>query len=105
MLVELCARNYVTHDGLVNRIDGLSKSSIVINSKTYIFIEFLNTKIGFLTCLANAYLYKDKGIDSTSTLIEPQTKEITTRKNQIHLITSRQFSIQLVAAQAIHCLH
>ena len=65
MLVELCAGNYATHDGLVNGADGLFKTFMLINSKTYIFIEFLNTKIGSLTRLANAHLYKDKNIDRT----------------------------------------
>jgi hypothetical protein len=76
MLVELCAGNYATHDGLVNGADGLLKTFILINSKTYIFIEFLNPKIGSLTRLANAHLYKDKNICRTWTPIEPQTKEI-----------------------------
>ena len=60
MLVELCAGNYATHDGLVNRADGLFKTFMLINSKIYIFIKFLNTKIGSLTCLANAHLYKEQ---------------------------------------------
>ena len=70
MLVELCAGNYATHDGLVNGADGFFKTFMLINFKTYIFIEFLNTKIGSLTRLANAHLYKDKNIDPTWTPIE-----------------------------------
>ena len=101
MLIELCAGNYTIHDGLVNGVDGLFKSSIVMNSKTYIFIEFLNTKVGSLTCLVNAHLYKDKTIDSIWTPIEPQTKEIIIGKNQTHLITCIQFPIQLAADQTI----
>ena len=94
MLVELCAGNYATHDGLVNEASSLFKSSIVINSKTYIVIEFLNTKVGSLSSLANAHLYKDKTIDPTWTPIKPQTKRIRIQKN---LITCIQFPIQLVA--------
>jgi hypothetical protein len=34
MLVELCVRNYATHDGLVNGADGIFQGSIkVFNSQ------------------------------------------------------------------------
>ena len=102
MLVELYAENYATHDDLVNVADGLFKIFMLINSKTYIFIEFLNTKIGSLTRLANAHLYKDKNINPIWTPIEPQTKEIRIGKNETHLKTRIQFSIQLAAARTIH---
>ena len=71
MLVELCAGNYATHDGLVNGADRFFKTFILINSKTYIFIEILNIKIESLTHFANAHLYKDKNICPTWTPIEP----------------------------------
>ena len=74
MLLELCAGNYATYDGLINGADRFFKTFILINSKIYIFIEFLNIKIGSLTRLANACLYNDKNIDPTWTPIEPQTK-------------------------------
>ena len=102
MLVELCAGNYATHDGLVNGADGFFKTFMLINFKTYIFIEFLNTKIGSLTRLANAHLYKDKNIDPTWTPIEGQTKEIRIGKSGTHLITRIQFPIQLAAARTVH---
>ena len=102
MLVELYPENYAIHDGLVNVADGLFKIFMFINSKIYIFIEFLNTKIGSLIRLANAHLYKDKNIDPTWTPIEPQTKEIRSGKNETHLIIRIQFPIQLAAARTVH---
>ena len=92
--MELCIGYYATYDGLVNGADGIFKIFILIDSKTYIFIEFLNIKIGSLTHLANVRLYKDKNIDPTWTPIEPQTKEIRIGKNETHIITRIQFPIQ-----------
>jgi len=102
MLIELCGGNYATHDGLVNGVDDLFKTSILMNSRTYIFIQFLNIKIGSLTRLVNTYLYQDKSIDPTWTSIEHQTKEIQIGTNETHLITRIQFPIQLATAQTIH---
>ncbi len=49
MLVELCANNYVTFDGLVNGVDGIFKASTRYCEKTIIWIMFYNSKIGTLT--------------------------------------------------------
>jgi hypothetical protein len=47
MLVKLCARNYVTHDGLVIGADGIFQGSIkVFNSQEVIWILFNNPKCG-----------------------------------------------------------
>jgi hypothetical protein len=40
MLVELCASNYATFDGLVNRVDGIFKASTIYCEKTIIWIMF-----------------------------------------------------------------
>jgi len=48
MLVELCANNYVTSNGLVNGANGIFKASITNCEKTIIWIMFHNFKIGTL---------------------------------------------------------
>ncbi len=49
MLVDLCARNYVTHDGLVNGVDGIFQGSTkIFNSQEVIWILFNNPKCGQL---------------------------------------------------------
>ncbi len=47
MFIELCTRNYATYDELVNGLDGLFKTCM--NNKSYIWIDFLNPKIGYHT--------------------------------------------------------
>jgi hypothetical protein len=45
MLVEFCARNYVTHNGLVNGVDGIFQGSTkVFNSQEVIWVLFNNPK-------------------------------------------------------------
>jgi hypothetical protein len=49
MLVDLCAGNYVTHDGLVNGVDGIFQGSTkIFNSQEVIWILFNNPKCGQL---------------------------------------------------------
>jgi len=48
MLVELCAGNYVTSNGLVNGTNGIFNASITYCEKTIIWIMFHNSKIGTL---------------------------------------------------------
>jgi hypothetical protein len=45
MLVELCASNYITYDGLVNGVDGIFKELTTYCDKTIIWIMFQNFKI------------------------------------------------------------
>jgi len=76
MLVELCAQNYATHDGLVNGVDGIFQDSTkVFNSQEVIWILFNNPKCGQLTKLKNAHLYEHE-IHPTWTPIEPISKDI-----------------------------
>jgi hypothetical protein len=73
MLVELCARNYATHDGLVNGVDGIFQGSTkVFNSQEVIWILF-NNPCGQLTRIKNAHLYEHE-IHATWTPIEPLSK-------------------------------
>jgi hypothetical protein len=46
MLVELCAGNYATFDGLVNGIDDIFKTWTTYCEKTIIWIMLQNFKIG-----------------------------------------------------------
>ncbi len=43
-VVELCARNYATYDGLLNGIDGVFKTSTSYHNKTIVRILFPNKK-------------------------------------------------------------
>jgi hypothetical protein len=45
MLVKLCARNYDTLDGLVNGVDEAFKDFTQISWKSFIWIQFYNSKI------------------------------------------------------------
>jgi hypothetical protein len=47
MLVELCAKNYATHDGLVNGANGIFQRSIkTFNPQEVIWILFNKPKCG-----------------------------------------------------------
>jgi hypothetical protein len=48
MLVELCASNYATFDGLMNGANDIFKTSTYCE-KTIMWIMFQNSKIGTLT--------------------------------------------------------
>jgi hypothetical protein len=45
MVIELCAKNYATYDGLVNGVDGVLKISTSYHNKTIVWILFPNPKI------------------------------------------------------------
>ncbi len=83
MLVELCASNYATFDGLVNGIDGIFKTSTTYCEKTIIWIMFQKFKIGTLIRKKNHYY---NNIDSKWTLIEPIFKDIKIGKSQSFII-------------------
>jgi hypothetical protein len=42
MLVELCARNYGTFDGLVDGVDGIFEDFTKTISKSFVWIHFHN---------------------------------------------------------------
>ncbi len=48
-LVELCARNYETSDGLMNGVDGIFEGFTKTISKLFVWIHFHNPKIGHNT--------------------------------------------------------
>jgi hypothetical protein len=102
MLVQLCARNYATHDGLVNGVDKIFQvSTKVFNSQEVIWILFNNLKCGQFIRIKNAHLYEHE-LHPTWTPIEPISKDIQIGSNSFHIITRTQFSIQLVVTCIIH---
>ena len=101
MVVELC-NNYVISDGLVNGADGSFKTLTKFNDKSYVWIQFYNTKVGIATRFSHSHFYKSYDIDSTWIPIESVAKEIKIGKNQSHLIARIHFPIQLAAAKTIH---
>jgi hypothetical protein len=48
ILIELCASNYATFDGLVNGVHNIFKTSTTYNKKIIIWIMFQNFKIKIL---------------------------------------------------------
>jgi len=101
MLVELCAKNYATHDGLVNGENGIFQGSTkVFDSQKVIWILFNNFKRGKLTRIKNAHLYELE-IHPTWTPIESISKDIQIGSNVSHTIRT-QFSIQLATTCTIH---
>jgi hypothetical protein len=59
MLVELCAGNCATFDGLVNGTDGILKTSTTYCEKTIIWIMFQNSKIRTLTRKKYSHYYNN----------------------------------------------
>jgi hypothetical protein len=85
MVVELCARNYATYDGLVNGIDGIFKTSTSYHNKTIVWILFANPKIRIFLMLAkkkSTHLYTNN-IKPNWTPIEPIIKNIKKWKKSI----------------------
>jgi hypothetical protein len=75
MLVELCASNYSTNNGLVNGANGIFQAFQASNSQKVIWILFNNIKSGQLTRTKNAHFYEHK-IHPTWTPIESISKDI-----------------------------
>jgi hypothetical protein len=74
MLVELCVRNYDTLDGLINGADGTFKDFTQTSSKSFIWIEFYNSKIGNKMKNKNLHIYEQFLIITTEwTPIEKKT--------------------------------
>ncbi len=60
---------------LFNGPNGLFKPTTCLNNKPYIRIDFMNPNIGFHTQHKNAFMYRNKNIQSKQTPIEPIVKE------------------------------
>jgi hypothetical protein len=102
MLVELCVRNYATHDGLVIYANGIFQGSTkVLNSQKVIWILFNDPKCGQFTRIKNAYLYEHE-IHPTWTPIKPISKDIQVGSNSSYIITITQFPIQLATTHTTH---
>ncbi len=75
MLVELCAGNYATSNGLVNGVDGIFKTLTTYCEKIIIWIMFQNFEIRTLTKEKYNHYYNND-IDSKWTPIELIIKDI-----------------------------
>jgi len=103
MLVELCASNCATRDGLFNRVDRVFQYAFKLHdSESLILIAFNNPKIVSTTRIWNQHLYTTN-IPKHWTPIQPISKEIQVGVNSSHVITCTQYLIQLVAIHTIHC--
>jgi hypothetical protein len=93
MLVKLCASNYLTHDGLVNGVDGIFQtSSKLLNSQQVIWISFNNPKSDQLI----------KNLKCTWTPINFIFRDIKIGLNSIHIKTNIQFHVQLIITCTIN---
>jgi hypothetical protein len=81
MVVELCAGNFATYDGLVHGANGVFKTSTYYHNKTIVWILFQNQKIGVLTREKSTHFHIDN-IQPNWTPIEPIIKDIRINKNQ-----------------------
>jgi len=86
MLVELCASNYATFDGLVNGINGIFKALTTYCEKIIIWIMSQNFKIRTLTREKYNH-YNDNNIESKWAPIEPIIKDLKVGKSQSFIIT------------------
>jgi hypothetical protein len=103
MLVELCARNYETSDGLVNGANGIFEDFIESISKSFVWIHFHNPQIGHNALIKNLQIYDEfTRLDKQRTPIECKIAEIQVGNNLSHTITRIQFPIQLHVTQTIH---
>jgi hypothetical protein len=102
MLIELCAGNYATHDGLFNGANGVFQYVTKLQkNESLIWIGFNNPKAISTTIIWNWNLYTTH-IHETWTPIQPISKEIQIRKNSSHLITSTRYPIELATTRTIH---
>jgi ATP-dependent exoDNAse (exonuclease V) alpha subunit len=96
MLVELCASNYATSNGLVNGVDVTFQDYIENNPKPFIWIDLYNSQIGI-----NAHI-KNSHIDEQFPPIDKKWTKLQIGSNPSHIITRIQFPIQLVTTRTIH---
>jgi hypothetical protein len=102
MLVELCAGNHVTHDGLVNGADGIFKD-LTSTPESLVWIDFGSPRIGVETRLKYRHVYqRHPNIQSNWTPITQKTAEIQIGMNYLHIVSRVQFPIQLATARTIH---
>ncbi len=73
----MCAKNCNTLDGLVNGANGTFKDFTQTFSKSFIWIQFYNSKIGNKTRIKKLHIYKKNCIiNKQSTPIEKKTTKI-----------------------------
>jgi hypothetical protein len=97
MLIELCERNYVTLNDLVNVVDKTFEDYIVTPSQSFIWMHFQNPQIEINTRFENSQTYKTIfRLDIKWTPIEQKIVEIQIGSNLIHITTKIQFLIQVI---------
>ncbi len=102
ILIELCASNYCTNDGIVNGVEGFFKVATKSHSTSKIWIHFLNPIIWQDTRITNQNLHENYPTHQKDwTFIIPKVQEIQIAYNSNHLFTCVQFPIQWVVAQTI----
>jgi ATP-dependent exoDNAse (exonuclease V) alpha subunit len=102
MLVELCAGNHITHDGLVNGADGIFKD-LTSTPESLVWIDFGSPRIGVETRLKYRHVYqRHPNIQSNWTPITQKTAGIQIGMNYLHIVSRLQFPIQLATARTIH---
>jgi hypothetical protein len=90
MLVELCASNYATSDGLVNGVNVTFQDYIENNPKPLIWIHFYDPHIN--TRIKNSHIYEQfPTIDKKWTLIEQKIAKIQIGSNPSHIIKNSIF--------------
>ncbi len=76
MLVELCAWNYETSNGLVNGVNGIFEYFTKTISKSFVRIHFHNPQIGQNKLIGNLQIYDEfPRLDKQWTLIERKIVE------------------------------
>jgi hypothetical protein len=87
----LCARIYDTLDGLVNGVDGAFKDFTQTSWKSFIWIQFYNSKIENKTRTKNLHIYEQfLVINKEWTPIEKKIIEIQIGSNPSHI--SQEFN-------------
>jgi hypothetical protein len=91
MLVKLCVRNYDTLDGLVNGVDEAFKDFTQTSWKSFIWIQFYNSKIENKTRTKNLHIYEQfLIINKEWTPIDEKIREIQIGSNPSHI--SQEFN-------------
>jgi hypothetical protein len=92
MLVELCARNYETSNGLVNGSDRIVENFTKRISKYLIWIHFHNLQIRHNTQIHNLQIYKKfQNLTKKWMPIECNIVKIQIGSNPFHTIIRIQF--------------
>jgi hypothetical protein len=97
MLVELCAKNYETSDGLMNGGHGIFEDFTKTISKSFVWIHFHNPQIGHNKRITNLQIYDEfPRLDKQWIPIEHKIAKMQKGNNPSHTITRIQYPTQLM---------